>query len=83
LGASVSEAGDVEGGHYTTRRLSEIPGTVTSAAGEPGCPFAPRCPEMLAACRTALPALETVADGWEVACIATARSEVPHGVAVG
>ncbi len=71
LGASVSETGDA---HYTTRRLTEIPGSVASATGEPGCPFAPRCPDMVAACRTAPPRLEHIAEGWQVACIVAARS---------
>src|SRR5260370_7312710 len=30
--------------HYSAHRLSEIPGSVGSAAGETGSPFAPRCP---------------------------------------
>jgi peptide/nickel transport system ATP-binding protein len=84
LGASVTEAGnDTAVGHYTTRRLTEIPGSVASAADEPGCPFAPRCPEMIPACRVAPPKLEPVADGWEVACIVAARTEVRHVAAVG
>jgi peptide/nickel transport system ATP-binding protein len=84
LGASVSEASDGgEGGHYTTRRLTEIPGTIASAAGEPGCPFAPRCPDMIALCRTAPPVLEPVASDWDVACVVVSRTEVPHGAAVG
>jgi peptide/nickel transport system ATP-binding protein len=85
LGASVSEAGGHAGeGHYTTQRLTEIPGSVASAAGQPGCPFAPRCPDMIAACRTAPPPLKAVADGWQVACVvATARTEVLDVAAVG
>ncbi|HLG45922.1 MAG TPA: ABC transporter ATP-binding protein [Reyranella sp.] len=43
--------------HYTQNRLSEIPGSVGSAAGEQGCAFAPRCPIVVAACRTAPPPL--------------------------
>jgi peptide/nickel transport system ATP-binding protein len=83
LGASVSEAGsNAQGGHYTTQRLTEIPGSVASAASEPGCPFAPRCPEVIPACRTAPPALEPVAHGWQVACPVAARTEVRHVAAV-
>ena len=41
LGARVEADADE---HYSTNRLSEIPGSVGSAAGEAGCPFAPRCP---------------------------------------
>jgi peptide/nickel transport system ATP-binding protein len=80
LGASVS---DDDTAHYTTRRLVEIPGTVASAAGEPGCPFAPRCPQRIAACRAAVPALRPVEPGWDVACVVASRAEVPHGAAVG
>jgi peptide/nickel transport system ATP-binding protein len=80
LGASVNEAGDA---HYTTRRLTEIRGSIASAAVEPGCPFAPRCPEMVLACRMGPPRLETMADGCDVACIIAARTEVKHAAAVG
>jgi peptide/nickel transport system ATP-binding protein len=80
LGASVSETG---GGHYTTQRLTEIRGSVASAAGEAGCPFAPRCPDVIPACRAAPPALEQVADGWDVACIVAAGTRVRHVAAVG
>ena len=59
---------------HARRRLTEIPGRVASAAGEPGCPFAPRCPMWSPACRAAPPPLEPVADGWDVACIVAARS---------
>ena len=41
LGARVDVEADE---HYSLNRLSEIPGSVGSAAGEPGCSFAPRCP---------------------------------------
>jgi peptide/nickel transport system ATP-binding protein len=84
LEASVSEAGtQAEGAHYTTRRLTEIPGSVASAAGEPGCPFAPRCPDMVPACRTAPPKLQPVAGSWDVACIIAARTDVLNAAAVG
>ena len=87
VNASGSEADSEEGGggHYTTRRLNEIPGTVDSAAGEPGCPFAPRCPDMIQACRAASPSLEPMPDGSVVACIIAARPEVEvsHVAAVG
>jgi peptide/nickel transport system ATP-binding protein len=90
LGASVGQAGGSgDGGHYTSHRLVEIPGSVASAAGEPGCPFAPRCPEVIPACRAAPPKLEPVprlepaTNGWDVACIVAARTEVRHVAAVG
>jgi peptide/nickel transport system ATP-binding protein len=83
LDASVNEAGEADGAHYTTRRLNEISGSVASAAAEPGCPFAPRCREMIQACRAAPPALEPMPDGSEVACIIAARTEAPRVAAVG
>jgi peptide/nickel transport system ATP-binding protein len=80
LAASVEE----DGAHYTTRRLTEIPGSVASARGEPGCPFAPRCPDMILACRIAPPALAWLDDGRAVACIVeAARPEACHVAAVG
>jgi peptide/nickel transport system ATP-binding protein len=84
LGASVSEAhASAEDDHYTTRRLTEIPGSVASAAGEPGCPFAPRCPDMIQACRITPPRLEPVAEDWDVACIVATRTEALHVASVG
>jgi peptide/nickel transport system ATP-binding protein len=89
LGASVNETTSEAhgrghaGGHYTTRRLIEIPGSVASAGRERGCPFAPRCPDMIPACRAAPPPLELMADGSEVACIMAAETEMPHVAAVG
>jgi len=80
LGAAVGEAET----HYTTQRLDEIPGSVASAAGEPGCPFAPRCPEMISACRDAPPPLAEVGPARQVACIVeAARIEAEHVAAVG
>jgi peptide/nickel transport system ATP-binding protein len=37
--------------HFRDGRLPEIAGNVTSAAGETGCPFAPRCHSVRDACR--------------------------------
>jgi peptide/nickel transport system ATP-binding protein len=86
LRASVNEpdgrADHGEGWHYATHRLSEIRGSVASAASEPGCPFAPRCPEVIPPCRSMPPPLERVGDG-SVACILAAQTEVPYGAAVG
>jgi peptide/nickel transport system ATP-binding protein len=53
--------------HYATNRLTEIPGSVDSATGEAGCPFAPRCPVVHVDCRRAVPPLIPVA-GRLVAC---------------
>ena len=57
-------------------RLVPIPGSPPSLAGlDPGCPFAPRCPLVVAECLTAEPALVPVGDdaegGHSAACIRT------------
>ena len=41
--------------HFRDGRLPEIAGNVTSAAGELGCPFAPRCGSVRNACRSDRP----------------------------
>ena len=64
LAAAVGE----QQSHYTTRRLTEIPGSITSAPGELGCPFAPRCPLVAAACRSAPPVLAAIGPDQLVAC---------------
>ncbi|WP_428670236.1 ABC transporter ATP-binding protein [Reyranella sp.] len=56
LGARVDVEADE---HYSLNRLSEIPGSVGSAAGEAGCSFAPRCPIVVPGCRLAPPPLIT------------------------
>src|SRR5476651_198727 len=43
--------------HYLSDRLTEIPGSVGSAAAEAGCPFAPRCPIVVPGCRLTPPPL--------------------------
>jgi peptide/nickel transport system ATP-binding protein len=68
LGARVDADSDE---HYTASRLSEIPGSVGSAAGEAGCPFAPRCPMVEAACRSEPPSLIAFDAGRRVACPVT------------
>ena len=68
LGARVDVDADV---HYSLGRLSEIPGSVGSAAGEAGCPFAPRCPIVVPGCRAALPPLVSKGER-AVACPRTA-----------
>ena len=80
LGARVE--GDTDE-HYSTSRLSEIPGSVGSAAGEAGCSFAPRCPLAEAACRLSPPDLLALEGGRAVACPVTlAREGEPHGAAL-
>jgi oligopeptide/dipeptide ABC transporter ATP-binding protein len=52
------------------RRLNAIPGQVASPLHPlPGCPFAPRCSLVEAACETALPPLFDVADGQRSRCL--------------
>jgi len=52
------------------RRLSAIPGGVPDpAAMPPGCAFAPRCPQHVAACDAAPPPLRPVAPDQRAACI--------------
>jgi peptide/nickel transport system ATP-binding protein len=41
--------------HCREGRLPEIAGNVTSASGEVGCPFAPRCPSVRDSCRSHRP----------------------------
>ena len=81
LGARVdAEANE----HYTDHRLSEIPGSVGSAAGEAGCAFAPRCPLAAPSCRLLPPPLEALSGGRAVACPITVGLEgEPHGAALG
>ena len=52
-----------------TERLESIPGQPPNLDRVPAaCPFAPRCAHAFERCRRENPALETVADGHEVAC---------------
>ncbi len=64
LGARIG-AGD----HYTTRRLTEVRGSVASALRQPGCAFAPRCPLAIDECSRSVPALAAVDAGWSAACM--------------
>lgn len=50
------------------RVVRSIPGAVASAAGVPGCKFAPRCAHTLAACHVSHPALETIDGGQTIRC---------------
>jgi peptide/nickel transport system ATP-binding protein len=65
LGARVEVDDDQ---HYSANRLNEIPGSVDSATGETGCPFAPRCPAVVPGCRRAVPPLLPLDGGRAVAC---------------
>jgi peptide/nickel transport system ATP-binding protein len=46
--------------HFRDGRLPEIAGNVTSAAGEVGCPFAPRCGSVRDTCRSDRPEAKPV-----------------------
>ncbi|GJL77498.1 MAG: dipeptide/oligopeptide/nickel ABC transporter ATP-binding protein [Nitrospinaceae bacterium] len=49
--------------------LTEIPGNVPSLNALPsGCPFHPRCPEVMERCKTEKPRLQEVSGGREVSC---------------
>jgi len=53
----------------TRRRLPIIPGSVPDPARrEPGCPFAPRCTEVMEACRRVEPRLLPLSPGRKVSC---------------
>ena len=56
------------GHHYRDGPLAEIPGSITSALGQPGCAFAPRCALARNDCRTAAPPLLAVGAQRRVAC---------------
>ncbi len=75
LGARVDVDADE---HYTASRLSEIPGSVGSAAGVAGCPFAPRCPMVETSCRSVPPPLLAFEAERHVACPVTLEA-ARHG----
>jgi peptide/nickel transport system ATP-binding protein len=67
---------------YRDGPLVEIPGGIASAAKEPGCPFAPRCPIAVPQCRAAVPPLTRLTEAHAVACPRT-LTEAVLGAAVG
>ncbi|MDL2406877.1 ABC transporter ATP-binding protein [Rhizobium calliandrae] len=70
--------------HYRDGPLSEIPGSIVSAAGEKGCPFRPRCPVARAACGASVPPLLSLSAGREVACpYVPAIAEASHAASLG
>lgn len=69
LGASLINQQDL---HYSSTRLSEIPGNVASAIDASGCKFAPRCAEALAICRRERPAPTAFSASHEFSCFARA-----------
>jgi len=54
--------------HYLSGRLTEIPGSIVSAAGEAGCPFRPRCRQARASCGHQVPPLIAQTPERLVAC---------------
>ncbi|MER9046192.1 ABC transporter ATP-binding protein [Mesorhizobium sp. M0923] len=69
--------------HYRDARLTEIPGSIVSAAGERGCPFRPRCAVARDSCAHCVPDLVEVSEDRLVACPYSFIPEVAHGVALG
>jgi peptide/nickel transport system ATP-binding protein len=70
LAASPRLTGDL---HYREARLTEIPGNIASALGEPGCPFVPRCPVAVGSCRNGFPHSIVPSAGRLVACPVTVK----------
>jgi oligopeptide/dipeptide ABC transporter ATP-binding protein len=70
-------------GHsYRDGPLREIPGSIVSAAGQPGCPFAPRCEYVRPSCLSAPPPPVEASPGRLVACPVTIERS-PADVALG
>jgi peptide/nickel transport system ATP-binding protein len=67
-------------GAARAERLADIPGVVPPL-GEPvaGCAFAPRCPRVMARCRSERPELTVPAPGRSVACFAAQRDGTQDG----
>jgi peptide/nickel transport system ATP-binding protein len=64
---SVPRLGDRD--RSSRRRLPAIAGNVPDPARrEPGCPFAPRCPEVMEVCRRIEPALLPLSEARRVSC---------------
>jgi oligopeptide/dipeptide ABC transporter ATP-binding protein len=63
------------------RRLYSIPGSVPHPAYKPaGCPFHPRCPLALAACRSRYPRMYAFADGQAARCpVAAGKNGLNEG----
>jgi peptide/nickel transport system permease protein len=61
------------GSHYSRERLVSIPGKVTDPAHpEPGCPFAPRCPQAGERCVHGVPPLVALPAARALRCVAAA-----------
>jgi peptide/nickel transport system ATP-binding protein len=71
-------------GSFREGALREIPGNISSAFGEAGCPFAPRCPQVRPACRLAPPPpMVAVRHGHSAACPVLNPLEVADAAARG
>jgi len=68
---------------YRDGPLTEIAGSITSAFGELGCPFAPRCALVQASCRGEMPRLVAAQPGHLVACATALPREGQHASLVG
>ncbi len=66
------------GQSYRDAALSEIPGSITSAKGERGCPFRPRCAAAQGLCALKVPASETAPDGCRVSCFFPVTAPLPE-----
>jgi peptide/nickel transport system ATP-binding protein/oligopeptide transport system ATP-binding protein len=68
-------------------RLTDWPDRLVTIDGSPpdlrealvGCPFAPRCPYRIGACRTETPALAELAPGHRAACLVAQAGGRPNG----
>lgn len=70
--------------HYRDGPLWEIPGSITSAADEEGCPFRPRCPIARPQCGEQVPRLLTAPHGRQVACpYVSIGQEAVHATPLG
>jgi peptide/nickel transport system ATP-binding protein len=69
--------------HYRNAPLAEIRGSIASAVGQRGCPFAPRCGLAIPSCRTSVPPLVAPSPGHLAACPVTSFVEPAHAAAVG
>ncbi|KRB55230.1 peptide ABC transporter ATP-binding protein [Rhizobium sp. Root708] len=70
--------------HYRDGPLSEIPGSIVSAAGEKGCSFRPRCTVARPSCASVVPQLISLSAGRQVACpYVPAIAEKTHVASVG
>ena len=66
-----------QGHHYRDGPLAEIPGSITSALGQAGCAFAPRCTLARAECRSTVPPLLNAGADRRVACPVTHAPAAP------